>query len=219
MSTSESREMYLKSILELEVDQEPVAVSQVAQRLGVSAVSATEMMKRLEENGLVSHTPYKGYALSPKGRQRALAVVRKQRLWERFLADHLGLPWEQLYDFSCSLEHATDAKVSEALAAFLDHPTHCPHGNPIPGPDGAYAEDPAQPLSALPLDTTTRIQRIAKPERTLCEYLADHGLLPGVQLTTIEQAPYSGPLTVQIEDRQIALGREIAARILVSPAS
>ncbi len=218
MSDSESREMYLKSIFELKVGEEPVAVSSIAQRLGVSSVSATEMMKRLEQNGLVIHTPYKGYDLSAEGRKRALVVVRKQRLWERFLVDHLGIAWEQLYDFSCSLEHATHSQVTEALANFLDHPTHCPHGNPIPGPDGEYAENTYRPLSEIDLDQQVRIERVVQPESALCDYLAARGLTPGATLVTIEQAPYNGPLTVDLNGQQIALGREIAARIFVSDA-
>lgn len=216
MSDTESREMYLKSIFELEVDKEPVAVSLIAQRLGISSVSVSEMMKRLEGSELVEHTPYKGYALTEEGRKRAMAVVRNQRIWECFLAEHLNIPWEELYDYSCSLEHATHPKVTEALADFLGHPSHCPHGNPIPSAQGEYPKIPGQPLSELGLGHTVRISSISKPERTLCNYLADHGLVPGTVLTTIERAPYNGPLTVTLDDSEVAIGREIAARIFVS---
>ncbi|MCJ7714989.1 MAG: metal-dependent transcriptional regulator [Anaerolineales bacterium] len=136
MPVSESKEMYLKSIFELAEGEEPVAVSLLAKRVGVSPVSAAEMVKRLEESKLIVHTLYKGVALTDTGLQRALIVVRRQRLWGRFLADHLKITWSQIYDISCRLEHATDETVTEALAEFLGNPTTCPHGHPIPDANG-----------------------------------------------------------------------------------
>jgi DtxR family Mn-dependent transcriptional regulator len=207
--------MYLKTIYELQGDSEPVAVSHVAKRLGVSAVSATEMVKRLVENDLVVHTPYKGVELTQQGLARALSVVRRQRLWGRFLADHLGIPWEHVYDFACRLEHATDDMVTEALAEFLGHPKICPHGNPIPGPDGSVEESAAIPLNDVEIGQTVQVARIDRPETTLCTYLAERGILPGVSLLVEELAPYNGPLTVRAGDLEIAVGREIATRIYV----
>jgi DtxR family Mn-dependent transcriptional regulator len=219
MADSESREMYLKTIYELEDGGEPVAVSQIAARLGVSAVSANEMVKRLADDDLVVHTPYKGVELTGQGRLRALSVVRRQRLWGRFLADQLGIRWEDIYDFACRLEHATDDAVTEALATFLDYPATCPHGNPIPGPDGSISEAAALSLNEMGIRQGGVIARIDRPETTLCLYLAEHGVLPGVAVSVEDEAPYNGPLTVRIDGKEIAIGREIAARIFVTPAS
>jgi DtxR family Mn-dependent transcriptional regulator len=133
--TSESIEMYLKSVCELEIGQSPVAISQLAQRLGVSSPSTIEMVKRLAEQALVTHTPYKGVELTQKGRKRAHNILRRHRLWERFLTDKLGLAWESVHDYACRLEHATAPEVTKALAEFLEHPATCPHGNPIPDLD------------------------------------------------------------------------------------
>ena len=115
MPESESREMYLKSIYELASGDELVPVSLLAKRMGISPVSAAEMVKRLEDHQLITHTPYKGVSLTETGLQRALIVVRRQRLWGRFLADHLDIPWSQVYDVSCRLEHTTDALVADSL--------------------------------------------------------------------------------------------------------
>lgn len=216
MADSESREMYLKTIYELEEGDEPVAVSSVAARLGVSAVSANEMVKRLAEGGLVIHTPYKGVELTEQGHLRALSVVRRQRLWGRFLADQLGIKWEYVYDFACRLEHATDDAVTEALAAFLGYPETCPHGNPIPGPDGSIDEVPTLPLNEMAIGQSGVIARIDRPETALCVYLAERDVLPGVALTVEDEAPYNGPLTVCIDGKEIAVGREIAARIFMT---
>jgi DtxR family Mn-dependent transcriptional regulator len=216
MSQSESREMYLKTIYELKHDHEPVAISSVARRLGVSAVSASEMIKVLAEDGFVDHQPYKGVTLTKSGCERALRVVRRQRLWGRFLTDHLNIPWDQVYDLACRLEHATDDTVTEAMAEFLGHPRICPHGNPIPAADGSIDQIPTLPLTEIKLGQQVKILQIDQPETTLCVYLAKHNLLPDTDLTFIEEAPYNGPLTVRIKDQEVAVGREIANRIRVS---
>ena len=191
MPDSESREMYLKSIYELTTSEELVPVSLLAKRMGISPVSAAEMVKRLEEHNLITHTPYKGVALTDSGLQRALIVVRRQRLWGRFLADHLLIPWSKVYDLSCRLEHATDAEVTEALADFLGNPTICPHGHPIPDREGRIEIPPATPLSASEFDQEVVIVRIDQPELILCEHLEERGLLPGTSLKIIDEAPFA----------------------------
>jgi DtxR family Mn-dependent transcriptional regulator len=217
MPESESKEMYLKSIYELSSGDDLVPVSLLAKRLGVSPVSAAEMVKRLEEYGAITHTPYKGVALTDSGLHRALIVVRRQRLWGRFLADRLKIRWALVYDLSCRLEHATDAAVTEALADFLGHPTICPHGHPIPDADGNVEYSPAIPLNEVNFDQEVEILRIDQPELILCEHLEEKGLLPGKILTIIDEAPYNGPYTILIDGEEISLGREISARILVRP--
>lgn len=215
MTVSESREMYLKTIYELENGDTPVPVSLIAERLGVSAVSATEMVKRLEGNELVVHTPYKGVELTKNGRLRALSVVRRQRLWGRFLADQLQIPWEYVYDFACRLEHATDDAVTEALAKFLGHPETCPHGSPIPDTAGFVETLNDMPLNEVAVGQSGRVTRIDRPETTLCTYLVERGLLPGVSFLLEDEAPYNGPLSLRIEEKEVAIGREIAGRIYV----
>ncbi len=215
MPESESREMYLKSIYELSSDGELVAVSLLAKRMGVSPVSATEMIKRLEEYKLIQHTPYKGVKLTKSGLKRALIVVRRQRLWGRFLADHLNIPWSQVYDMSCRLEHATDETVTDSLAMFLGNPAICPHGHPIPDSEGSVEIPPAFPLNVISCEVEVEIIRIDQPELILCEYLEERGMLPGTTLKIVDEAPYNGPFTVEIHGKEIALGREISSRILV----
>ncbi|MFQ5576266.1 MAG: metal-dependent transcriptional regulator [Anaerolineae bacterium] len=215
--TSESIEMYLKSICELEAIDSPVAISQLAQRQGVSPPSTIEMVKRLAAQELVTHTPYKGVSLTEKGRKRAHTILRRHRLWERFLADTLGLPWEQVHDHACRLEHATAPDVTDTLAEFLGHPKTCPHGNPIPGPDGNLTAAQTVPLSELEIGQRARLAHIAFEEAILLEYLARQNLYPDTTLVLEEVAPYQGPFIVRLEDREEtqAIGREIAARLFV----
>jgi DtxR family Mn-dependent transcriptional regulator len=177
------------------------------------------MVKRLEEYGAITHTPYRGVALTESGLQRALIVIRRQRLWGRFLADRLKIRWSQVYDLSCRLEHATDAEVTEALAEFLGHPTICPHGHPIPDAEGNVEYTPATPLNEIEFDQDVEIIRIEQPELILCEHLEERGLLPGVELKIIDEAPFSGPYTISVAGKEISLGREISTRIMVRPSA
>ena len=217
MPQSESREMYLKSIYELAEGEELVPVSLLANRMGISPVSASEMVKRLEEHDLITHTPYKGVTLTPSGLHRALIVVRRQRLWGRFLADHLNIRWSQVYEISCRLEHATDAEVTEALADFLDNPSICPHGHPIPDANGNIAQQPATPLNQVKFEVEVEVIRIDQPELTLCEHLEEKVILPGRKLTIIDEAPFNGPYTLLLDGRELSLGQEISSRVMDHP--
>jgi DtxR family Mn-dependent transcriptional regulator len=188
--SNESIEMYLKSISELEVSESPVSISRLAQRLGVSSPSAIEMVKRLAEQDLATHTPYKGAELTDKGRKRAYAILRRHRLWERFLTDSLGLPWENVHDYACRLEHATASEVTNALAEFLHHPTTCPHGNPIPDAQGQLVQRATIPLSEMEIGQTACLVNIAYEETILLDYLAKRGFFPEITITLEDIAPF-----------------------------
>lgn len=215
-SFNESTEMYLKTVSELaERDQAPVPISALAERMGVSNVSATEMVHRLNKQGLLEHTPYKGVWLTEHGRQRATEIIRSHHMWECFLADELGLPWAEVHDYACRLEHATDTAVTEALFAYLGRPQRCPHGNLIPGPGEPPIADREQPLTALTPGQRATIRRISPESTLLLEYLAARNLRPGCELFFEELAPFNGPLMVICNEVRHALGHEVAAHIFV----
>lgn len=212
---SESIEMYLKTVSELADGEELVPISALAERLGVSTVSATEMVHRLKTQDLLEHLPYKGVSLTARGGRRACRVIRRHRLWERFLTDYLGLPWEKVHDYACRLEHATDTAVTEALAVFLNHPQTCPHGNPIPSPDGEMPLMVDVPLSDLKPGDRGTISRIHPESILLLDYLAGRHIRPEQSVEFEEVAPFNGPLMVKVGDQTHALGQEIAAHIFV----
>ncbi len=211
---TESAEMYLKAMAELD-DGLAVSIGRLAERLEVTPVSANEMVKRLGEQGLVSHTPYKGVNLTKKGQAAASSVVRRQRLWECFLHDHLKMEWAQLYDLACSLEHATAPEVTEALAEFLGHPETCPHGNPIPAADGSVASLNGIPLSEVTVGSAVRVLAIRTAAADVLKYLQERDILPGREMTLLEAAPLEGPLTLDVEGKVLALGLTLAAFVIV----
>jgi DtxR family Mn-dependent transcriptional regulator len=216
-SFNESTEMYLKTVSELAVGDTPVPISALAERLGVSAVSATEMVHRLQEHGLVVHQAYKGVCLTADGRRQAAGVVRSHRLWECFLADRLGLPWEAVHDLACRLEHATDPQVTEALDAYLGRPATCPHGNPIPAADGATMAAPDCPLAELRPDQPAIITRVYPESPALLSYLAELGLTTGARVTLREIAPFQGPLALSVGADVRHVGQQAVAPVYARP--
>jgi DtxR family transcriptional regulator, Mn-dependent transcriptional regulator len=211
---SESMEMYLKAMLEMS-DYEPATVGRLAERLGVTPVSANEMVRRLGEHGLAKHTPYKGVALTEKGREIACNVMRRQRLWEVFLYDHLKIEWSKIYELACSLEHATAPEVTEALDSFLGNPTTCPRGNPIPAADGSFAPLNGHPLTESAVSDVLRVVAVNATATDVLKYLQERNILPGSEITVLEAAPLQGPLTLKVGDREVALGLSLAEFIIV----
>src|SRR5512139_849305 len=182
---SESTEMYLKAMVELG-HGDKVAVGRLAGRLGVSNVSANEMVHRLTEQGLVSHTPYKGVELTEAGQAAACSVLRRQRLWECFLYEYLQIEWAKLYELACALEHATAPEVTEALAVFLGNPRFCPRGNPIPAADGSFTALHGVPLREAPVGSRVCVLAVNATETNVLRYLQERGILPGRELTVVE---------------------------------
>ena len=214
LQLSESTEMYLKAMAEMS-DHDVIAIARLAERLGVTPVSANEMVRRLGEQGLVSHTPYKGVNLTKKGREVACNVLRRQRLWQCFLYDHLKIEWAQVYEFACSLEHATAPEVTEALAGFLGNPKTCPRGNPIPAADGSFKPLDATSLSATKLGQTAQVLAVNATATDVLKYLQEKNILPGRVVEIVEVAPMQGPLTLRVEGKDVALGLPMAEFVLV----
>jgi DtxR family Mn-dependent transcriptional regulator len=206
--------MYLKAMAELS-DGKSVAIGRLAERLEVTPVSANEMVKRLDEQGLVSRRPYKGVNLTEKGREVACDVLRRQRLWEVFLYEHLKIEWAKIYELGCSLEHATAPEVTEALADFLRHPRTCPRGNPIPAADGSMTPLNGIPLREVPVGKSVRVLAVSATTTDVLRHLQAQDILPGRTLTLLEAAPMQGPLTLDVNGKRVALGLLVSEFIIV----
>jgi DtxR family Mn-dependent transcriptional regulator len=218
-SFGESAEMYLKSVAELSVAGAVVPVTTLAEHLSISTVSASEMVHRLQARGLVEHQPYKGVRLTEAGFREANGILRRHRLWERFLTEHLQLAWDRAHDFACMLEHATDEAVIDALDAFLDHPPTCPHGNPIPDANGKGAFPTDRPLSSLAAGKWGIITRIQNEDSRLLRYMEGHALRPGTRFHLLEVGPYDGTLTLRVDERQVVISRAVANHIYIEVLS
>ena len=212
---TESAEEYLEAICKLGEEGQPVAVSALAKYLKISSVSANEMVRKLVEQKLVLYEPYKGVSLTLAGQAQALAVIRRHRLWERFLTDVLGLSWDQVHEEAWRLEHVTSPLVEERLAQLLGQPETCPHGPPVPTAEGEMTVEAGCPLAELTAGQRARVLRVPEGDDALLRYLATLGLKPQATVQVEAMAPFQGPLTVQVGEAQHVLGRELASQIVV----
>jgi DtxR family Mn-dependent transcriptional regulator len=210
------REEYLEAIYHLGGQDGPVPLSALAEVLDLSTVSVNEMVRRLEGQGLVAYTPYRGVCLAQEGLREALAVIRRHRLWERFLTDMLGLPWDTVHQAACQLEHAASEEVTERLAALLDNPEHCPHGKPMPQPDcELIPPQETVPLTALAAGQHGTVVYIGREDPALLRYLDQLHVRPGVEVVVDAVAPFDGPLTVRLGGQTQVLGRTVAETVHV----
>ena len=210
-------EDYLKTIYMLAQEASPVSTSRIAEARDVKPASATSMIQRLAKLNLVNYEKHYGVTLTPDGEKLALEVLRHHRLIELYLIEALGFTWDEVHEQADILEHVISEKLEERIAAVLNYPEFDPHGDPIPSKEGIIKRVDAQLLSKLKVGDTATVTRI--PDDTngeLLRYLADLGLVPGVTFTVTEIAPFDGPLTIEFDNKQQVIGRNVAASILVS---
>lgn len=210
---SAAMDEYLEAIYKLG-EQGHIRPTQLAEAMSVSGPTVTATLRRLEAMGLIER-PGGGVALTVSGRQAALDIVRRHRLAERFLVDVLGLPWDEVHEEACQLEHALSPRVQHALETFMDNPAVCPHGHPIPTADGAIARQSGTPLGQMSAGDEAEIVRIDDESGAVLSYLSSLGMFPGTTVRVCDVAPFKGPLLVEIGDARYAVGRDIAQKIIV----
>ncbi|HRX02723.1 MAG TPA: metal-dependent transcriptional regulator [Anaerolineae bacterium] len=214
---TQAHQDYLKAIYLLRSRGETASNSAIAQALGVSPASATNMVKRLSEAGLIAYSPYQGVDLTPDGLHIALKVVRRHRLVELLLHEILEMPWDSVHGEAERIEHAISDAVEEAIARKLGDPHFDPHGDPIPSRDGALEVRAAQrPLSDLVIGETAAVARVLTQDSERLRYFGSIGLYPGTQVTVIEQSPFDGPLLIEINGQQRILAHALAKSVGVT---
>ncbi|HET9077745.1 MAG TPA: metal-dependent transcriptional regulator [Acidimicrobiales bacterium] len=194
--------------------EEGARTGDLAASLNVTPGTMTATVKKLADRGLAVHTPYHGVQLTDAGRRRAISVVRRHRIVERFLADMLGYAWAEADRLAPSFEHQLPQEVEDRLFAALDCPTTCPHGFPIPsaGTDDLPRMPPLYDLS--PGDRAV----VALPGSTdpdVAMFLDDLGVRPGVEVEVREKHPFGGPVVVSVDGQDRTLGERVARQILV----
>lgn len=196
-AVTRAMEDYLKALFELgETDVKPRAL---AAAVGVAPASVTGMLDKLASLKLIRYRKYHGACLTPAGRAVALETLRHHRLLETYLAQALGYGLHEVHDEAERLEHVISEAFEERVDALLGHPTHDPHGDPIPQCDGSVPATPGAPLVELDVDARARITRITNQDQQVLTYLADHGLVPGAAVRVAAREPFDGPVTVAVE--------------------
>ena len=213
---SSAIEDYAKAIYALERrGSDPVTTNALADRLGVTAGSASGMVKRLGELGLAEHRPYHGVSLTPEGRRVALEVMRHHRLLELYLVESLGVPWDRVHEEAEVLEHVLSEELEELIAAKLGDPTHDPHGDPIPTRDLEIEERPTHSLQSLSIGDRGTFTRVSDSDPEMLRFLAERGIAPGDALEVLDKQPFDGPLFVRFGDDVHVLGGALAKAMRV----
>src|SRR5215203_5745504 len=206
---------YLKAVWET-AGSGAASTKGVADRLSVSSASVTNMFARLQGMGLALYEPYRGASLTRRGRAEALRLVRRHRLIETFLMEHLGYSWQDVHEEAERLEHAVSDEFTERLAELLGHPDRDPHGDLIPSVDGTLAPENSVPLSEAGAGQRVRIVKVGDESVEVLNHLGKRGLVPGCTLSVKEARALDGVVTVEDEDgEEYPLGESLAHAIFV----
>jgi DtxR family transcriptional regulator, Mn-dependent transcriptional regulator len=213
---SSAIEDYAKAIYALERrGEEAVSTTALAERLGVTPASASGMVKRLCELGLVEHERYHGVSLTADGLRVALEVMRHHRLLELYLVEDLGVPWDRVHGEAEVLEHVLSEELEELIAAKLGNPTHDPHGDPIPTPELTIEEGSTESLQMLTAGARGTFTRVSDSDPDMLRFLAERGIAPGDAFEVIDKQPFDGPLFVRFGDAVHVLGGALARAMRV----
>jgi DtxR family Mn-dependent transcriptional regulator len=214
-SFSPAVEDYLKAIYRLQAEIDgPVTTNGLGDWLGVTASSASGMLRKLDDLQLVIYAPYRGVQLSGAGWRAALQVVRRHRLLELFLSEALGLSWDRVHDEAETLEHALSPGLCEVIASKLGDPRTDPHGDPIPTRDGRVIETPSANLGSLRAGQRRRVVRVSDRDPEVLRLLTDHGVSLGDSLHITDVHP-SGAVTVNVGSGRHLLDAHVVAAIRV----
>ena len=208
---SESVEEYVEGIYRLQKEVEKVSTGEIATYMMVSAGSVTTMVKRLAELGLVDHEPYQGISLTPFGAKVAKQLTRAHRILERFLVEVLELPWNDVHELACKLEHYLSDEVINQMDRKLGHPKTCPHGNPIDEdePDNSFRLEEAMRGSKLV------VKRISDERVEFLKHLEEIGLTPGVEFVAVSSTTIDSLIQLQVGTKSVTVGREVARHVWV----
>ncbi len=204
---------YLKAIYKLGQGRDVVSTSEVAERLDVSAASATNMVKRLARLRLVAYSRYQGFALTPAGQKIALEIIRHHRLIELYLAQHLGVPLEHVHDEAERMEHVLSEEVEARMATALGNPVRDPHGDPIPSSDGTMRDVRYPKLETLAPGSQGVVVHVSDERPALLRRLARLGVLPGAVLKML--ARRRDGCEVEIEGRRLTLSHSLSESVRV----
>lgn len=216
--TSASVQNYLKSIYQLQETSETVTTTALAQHLDISAASVTNMVKKLARLKLVRHSPYHGVELTPAGEKMALEVLRHHRLIELFLAEALGVPWEEVHAEAEKIEHVISEDLEDRIANFLGDPARDPHGDPIPTKAGTLDHPAYQTLMDVGEGQSAVIRRVSDQNPDHLKHFSKLGLVPDAMVNVLRREPFEGPLRVRVPSGQEHILDETLARsIWVAP--
>ena len=208
-------EDYLKAIYELSRGGDPAATNDIATRLGIAPPSVSGMVRRLAEQGLLTHERYRGVRLTAAGRRAALGTIRRHRVIEAYLARALGYPWDRVHQEAERLEHAVSDELVDRMAAAIGEPVTDPHGAPIPTREGSVDETRYRALADLTVGEHARVMQVSNDDARMLRYFSELDLRPGVNVEVLERAPFDGPITLLVAGKRQVVGPGLVAHVYV----
>ncbi|WP_167674320.1 metal-dependent transcriptional regulator [Rhodococcoides kyotonense] len=213
---------YLKVIWTAsEWSEEAVSTKMLSERIGVSASTVSEAIRKLADQGMVDHARYGAISLTDRGRTAAVAMVRRHRLIETFLVRELGYGWDEVHDEAEILEHAVSDLMMARIDAKLGFPQRDPHGDPIPSVDGAISSPEATRLSEYTDGQRGRVARISDSDPAMLRYFDSVGIKLDLSITVVERRDYAGTVAIELgqpSNNAIDLGQRAAEAIWMVPS-
>ncbi len=216
MEPSAAMREYLAEIYRLQQDSPTVSTTSLAERLNVSAPAVPRMLKRLKSAGYVKHVPYQGVELTDLGVQEALKEIRRHRILEVFLVQVMGFSWDEAHEHAEALGSGLNDAIAQRMAEMTNHPTRCPHGEPIPTADGRMPELSDLSLINFSVGQKGSISRVRTHEPEKLRYLASLNLIPGTNFEVVGRAPFNGPMRLRVGRDEVVLGIELTQSLWVT---
>jgi DtxR family Mn-dependent transcriptional regulator len=212
-----TEENYLKAIYHLsEGGAKPVLTNELAEAMCTKAASATDMIKKLSAKALISYEKYYGVNVSGMGKEAALLVIRKHRLWETFLVQKLNFTWDEVHEVAEQLEHIQSAHLIDKLEEFLDYPTVDPHGDPIPDKTGQLKVLPLIGVDQLTVGYQGIIIAVKDSDSNLLKYLDKIGAKPGRPIKVMAKEAYDESMELTIDNKTVFISKDVSKNILVN---
>jgi len=211
-----SEENYLKAIYHLgKRGSSTVSTNAIANRMDTKASSVTDMLKKLSDKRLAHYEKYKGVQLTDEGKQTAIDIIRKHRIWETFLVNKLNFSWDKVHDLAEQLEHIQSDELINKLDAFLGHPSHDPHGDPIPDRMGNIQRDQKIILAQVNAEVICTCVGVKDSSSDFLKYLSKNAIALGTEIEVISKEPFDDSMIVKIGGSERTISKEVTQNIYV----
>jgi len=216
MELTRTEENYLKAIYHLEnLDLKAASTNAIAEKMQTKASSVTDMIKKLADKNLANYIRYKGVTLTKKGKNTAINIVRKHRLWEVFLVDKLNFSWDEVHEVAEQLEHIKSKKLIKQLDVFLGNPTQDPHGDPIPDAQGNIPPFDKVILSQLQANDHCTLVGVKHSKAEFLKYLDKNELTIGKKITVISKEPFDESMKIKVNVKTLQISKLISQNLFV----
>ena len=212
-----SKEDYLSVIYKSADSNGEIKANQIAESLNISAAAVTDMLRKLSKDGYVNYKRYKGTKLTKSGEDYARSMVRRHRIWELFLHQIVGLPWDKVHNEAHNLEHSASDELINKMEEMLDFPEYDPHGDPIPDKNGKLPKTKSGvPLNSIEPGNKVKVNRVHDFDSGFLQYISKIGIELNKEITVIESLEFDNSILVKIDKKETNLSSTVAANIFVT---